>query len=1125
MSTEFNYVARLDTTQIMSGIAEIRSQVGMAFASPTGFQSPAMSLGGGGFSGMNNVSSAIGSQFQQMFAGMGQSQGMFGGTHTNPAMAYSPHYGMNQAQTSLEQEWQIHRGGLAAAAGTRPPGVSASEYALGVESNFINRQLDANHAAKMAAQSAFYAGVGGLGAGEAASMIAAPIGAFAGGKVASRLFGGGAAGAGKMLGGLAASWFAFDLANDYVGGKVTEHFAEIEQIQGVTRELGELAGAGRGLKRTERVELGIAARQASRDLGMDVQEMGDILALGRQAGMLPTATDPGKAREQFRDFARTIEEGAQVLGTSLAGATQVIKAAISQGMSGQEGVIRAAGAGGADVWLAQQSRMSAFGAAGASVGMSMGFTPGQGSAMFTGSLGAGAGMSGDEMRIMGGRYGAAQFLGTTQMAMASSPLGNMQMMAAMGGGLPGAGLLDLPGAAMEGLMAGGGDFMSNAGRFMVHQNEYRRGIGASGIRTMARQQISMGGELISQFMPDLSANEAERMYAMSMGMNPDQAKLLVGGGRGGGGGSGIGGGMGAEAQMRAIDAMQMSRLQGSDSASSGIRGQRGFTLSGGLEGAIAGGVIGGVPGALIGGGLGLAASNLGALGDLASNLFGDGPGVFASAEEKANYNERQMAAEYEHRIAEARGSQGYIDIDVGAGSRFLKADLGSARLTLGGVSPLAAQMTETSMVAMGLRPVGAGAGTIQVGGKYYSAVDVQKLASGKLWPGELSEKQRMGTASAAVEVAYGRGLNKEALTKDIARFGALYETVRTGHTKPGLKERLLEGVGLTRYVDDPVKGAEELLARARGFIEKIDEGGASAGLRERMLQKLDGIGGLQDPEVISYLEKVTGQELPSLEGGFMAGRAGAAAAKFTVDTTRGNEAAYLRAVYGPSEEGGSNRIRYQGNPFVEDEGILRSIGDQTPQASADRYFQQLTYDPYYVMGKAASFQGKDREAKRLMRQAQINVQTSDPAAFRYLDVQEIDPTEMHLRPGAEKTSADVRRAATAASSMLPGYAGGAMLAAVESQLQKDVLSKTNLKTQFKDEEAAIGDLKPPVKKKGPGTLQRAVGFGQQESAMSSIQRSLQHVERTLRALDKRVSGSGAQPQSSGDGQTTTVVPS
>src|SRR5690606_26124907 len=154
-----------------------------------------------------------------------------------------------------------------------------------------------------------------------------------------------------------------------------------------SRELGEIVGAGRNLGRSARYDLGVAARQAASDLRMDVNEMADILSLGRQTGMLPNATDPARAREQYREFARAIQEGAQILGTSLAGATQVIKAATAQGMSAQEGIIRAAGMGGAEAFLTQMSQRAA----------------------------------------------AASFIGATHMAMSRSPIGTLQLMSAMGG--------------------------------------------------------------------------------------------------------------------------------------------------------------------------------------------------------------------------------------------------------------------------------------------------------------------------------------------------------------------------------------------------------------------------------------------------------------------------------------------------------------------------------------------------------------------------------------------------------------------------------------------------------------------------------------------------------------------
>ncbi|MFQ5352665.1 MAG: hypothetical protein ACE5D3_06295, partial [Candidatus Binatia bacterium] len=342
MATEFNYVANIDTTRIMGAVAEIRSQIGMALGSATGFAGRAVGIAGGGFAGDPSATAA------NMLPGFGRfTPNMFGGTFTNAAISYTPHYGAMVATTSFGQEQRVFQGGLGAAAKMAPPGVSPAEYFIGSETNRINRDIEARHQAQFAARSTFYSGMGGLAAGEVASAVAFPIGAMAGGKLASRFLGGKSAiGAGKFLGGLGLGLLAYDWAMDEVGGRIQEHFANVERIGGMTRELGELAGAGRGLKRTSRYELGIAARKAAGDIKMDVQEMGDVLALGRNFGMLPNSTDPSKAREQFREFARAIDEGAQILHTSLAGAAQTIKTATSHGMTAQEGVIRAAAMGG-----------------------------------------------------------------------------------------------------------------------------------------------------------------------------------------------------------------------------------------------------------------------------------------------------------------------------------------------------------------------------------------------------------------------------------------------------------------------------------------------------------------------------------------------------------------------------------------------------------------------------------------------------------------------------------------------------------------------------------------------------------------------------------------------------------
>ncbi|MBW2691017.1 MAG: hypothetical protein JRE57_00105 [Deltaproteobacteria bacterium] len=838
MATEFNYVANIDTTRIMGAVAEIRSQLGMALGSATGFGSPAAGIVGGGAGGGGAPYAA-----QQMLAGFGNfTPSMFGGTFTNSAMAYTPHYGMMQAQSTFAQERQIHQGGLAAAARAAPPGVAAADHFMAIESNLINRQIDAKHQAQFAASSTFYSGAGGLMAGVGADMLAAPIGAYAGGKIASRLFGGGAAGAGKFVGGLAAGWMAFDWAMDEVGGDIQEHFANVERIGGVTKELGEIAGAGRGLGRTKRYDLGVAARGAAGDLKMDVQEMGDILSIGRNMGMLPGSTDPSKARDQFREFAQAVDEGAQILKTSLSGAAQVIKSATSHGMTAQEGVIKAAAMGGPGAF----NRYMAFGDSGGRMAEANLLSREQGFGLFTGAVGAasGAGLSGAEMRMMGGRYGAAGVIGQTQMAAALSPMGDMQLMAAMTGeGL--GGMMDLPGQAMQ-AMGEGGDFIGNAIRFQTHKREMMRGVGAKGIRTMARNQLQGVADILQDLSPSLSGNDAQRFAAMQMyGLNEVQAKTYVGGLSGGGGGGGLGG----AGAGRALVAMQGAMLGDvSPSALGGGGGGGPDTTNSMITGAMLGAMAPGpfaLPGAALGAAVGYAYSKW----DSISNFFsGDSPPLFDSAEKKADFYQRKQAQEYDQSMATAKARVGYLDLDQGVASQVYRADLGGTRLNLDAMgSPMASQRTRGALLAAGLKTVGAGAGTVRVGGEYFDATEAQEIFQGlgKKTTALTDDQERevLGVAANAATATGGRAKARE--------FANAY-AVATGD--------------IPAWANDPTmtRLASDRLLKLGG--ELVEIGGGSDALREEMSRS--GVGG----DLFRKLVKdVTGKALPALNEEYHAG--------------------------------------------------------------------------------------------------------------------------------------------------------------------------------------------------------------------------------------------------------------
>jgi hypothetical protein len=1103
MATELNFTARLDTSQFLSQVDQARTHFGMVFG------------GGMGGAGMNDVSGGISQAFQQMFAGMpSQPGGGFGQMFTTAMTGYNPNYGAVEATTSLREEWMVNRGGVAAANFFKPPGVSGGDWAVGVERNYIGRQLEAAHAANMAGQSAFFGGAASTLVGEIASKVATPIGAWAGASIATRFLGAGAAGAGGLVGGLAAGYLAFDKVGGAAADFVEGHFARIQKIEGITTELAELAGGGRGLNRSERTELGISAYKASRDIGMDAQEMGDVLSLGRQAGMLPPSTDPNKAREQYREFARSIEEGAQIIGGSLAQATAVVKSGALSGMGSQESLMRAAGAGGADAFLAQQSAMQGFAMQGMGVARSMGFTGAQGAGIFTSAYGSvGGGMSSEEMRIMGGRFGAAQFVGQTQMAMAKSPLGDLQMMAAMSGrGMGGMGLMDLPGAAMQGLQAGGGDFMSNVGNWMVHQNEFRRGIGASGIRAMAGAQLEMGGELIHSMMPGMSMTDSKRLYAQSMGMDPDQAKLMVGGP---GGVGGMGNGM-LYGQIARMDVAMENSMAGAPKmgALGGSIGGFGFG-----EAAIGGGagmLLG--PGvAVIGAVAGAIHQNFGAIKEMFS-----GPGLFASAQEKAEYYSREQASDYDEAMGAFRRKNGIIPINAAAEERFLASDMSGVRLDMdeGGGSQVASSRTAAMFSAMGLhsRDRG-GAGMIKVGGKFWSATDVQRI--GRAWKPQMavSEADHVSTLSAATAASTSRGAQQGRINELIDQFKMSYETIRLGET-PGTEDfdvsagnwyqsghiaghrtnaagmQSTESFGGRRMSVDVAGALNPTLAR-REIAEAADPK-----VRAQLLAAFDK-DSYRGAGVRSYLETFNGMALKDLRGSEFARRAGAVGMEHAEISNEARELQFLMRSYNNNAGDG---------------------GNMPPS-----YYRALQKNDHYLHGKELIRSGHVDEAKKELQIAAMDARSGLGAGFRDRVTPDLDPTKQHVRPGVEEAQAAAHQAELKAQWINNGIGFGAGTASVADKAvatQVAIMAKMTADAAAKSTTSLVNEVglenksgmaekaKMAAREKrfGPGVIERAVGFGEQESAMQSILKSLKSTENSLAALDKRVSGISANPQ-------------
>ena len=163
-STRLDFELNLDDSNLTSRISALRSNLSMMFGT-------AASDFGGAMTGLAQFGGAATAAYGMMRGGLSQQMGL--GTATDPAMAYSMHHGIIQAQSTLGQELQsvgmhpLAGGGPLAFTGMTPPGVGAADYTRMLQRNFAQRMTDTAMGA-----------IGGV-AGPAAGMAAWSVGGAA----------------------------------------------------------------------------------------------------------------------------------------------------------------------------------------------------------------------------------------------------------------------------------------------------------------------------------------------------------------------------------------------------------------------------------------------------------------------------------------------------------------------------------------------------------------------------------------------------------------------------------------------------------------------------------------------------------------------------------------------------------------------------------------------------------------------------------------------------------------------------------------------------------------------------------------------------------------------------------
>jgi len=687
---------------------------------------------------------------------------------------------------------------------------------------------------------------------------------------------------------------------------------------------------------------------------------------------------------------------------------------------------------------------------------------------------------------------------------------------------------------------GDGDMISNMVKFQVHKNEYRRGIGASGIRAMSRDQLRMGGEMIQSIAPDISMNEAQRMYAMSMGLNPDQAKTLVGGGRGGGGGGGGGAnGMSAIEIARAAIATQEQSLSGMGITAPAVSERRGFTVGRttaelAATGAIMGKGLLSIPGAAIGAGAGLLIENFGAIKDLVSS---------------GGMTKREAEAEIDRQIAENKQQIGYLDVADEDIANFASKDLSGSNLSFiealkrnsGGKLSPAHKRIAGQMIGM-LRASGAkrvdptGANAIEFGDNEAYGIDVvQRLIKNPMWRKEFSgaEKDAMSDFTHFA----GTRASKRNLVKNLGGVGDFTDEqvdliYRDKLSQAGQAYRTLATGGEGGAAAGDI--LRETLPQIVGAVDVTDPAAKKA--RDLLLNELNS-GNIGSPVIHQTLEKLIGEDLPMMDtagvsarvGGFSLGAArdglregrekmllgmGGLTSRYSAASSAGylsSLGADLRkeaALKGGAAKSWSTRSSADVGEFA---GAIASQLGKVQSGGGVKFIDALERRTEYEEFRTAVLAGDKEKATQkwqvALRRAGGETKTEvdmEVMGDPYARVKTREETDGALLSGLAKTAGNL------------GVAFGASKSLEKMQTKLNSKAEELFKqTTSPAEEAAREGRKGSVnmateKRRGSSPLQRAAGFGAKEEAMTSIVRSIRRLEKSVKTTDANVEKTAAK---------------
>lgn len=506
---DINYRLNIDTTQLANSMSEVRSQLNMGLAS-NGFgivDTGRAALGG--LYDFGGTASAAGASIVSGF----QNLPMPTLVHADRGISYTPHYGVVNAQASLQAEWLGRFYGPAGVAPFTPPGVGPTEY-----NGFLQREHERKFSeARTDAIIAGGGAVAGFAAGEVGFSAGGALGGLAGGALIGGPFG---AAIGGLVGGLGGAVAANKLVDVAVG--------RVREAREMTSELGGIIDARRNLPLDLQRQLASEALAVGRETGTNAQQVADIVARMPQLGTMIPTTDTKEFHDQLASIVTDLKDFSSALHTSIGAAQQMMAHMERLGMKGAEGadfLIGQAGRIGMGVSPLQVYGMMRGGESmGIQAQIGMGF--GGRFALDMAAEATHARLDREGLQMAGGIGGFSGALEQNVLGNAFSPMGMLQLAAAPGS------QFELP-TSLEGTLNQGiTNLMSNFPRnflaLEVGRGEALRAVGRGRVEQMGRQSLRNTVDMLS---PLLGANASEgdrellgRHFLMQQGMNEYQAK-------------------------------------------------------------------------------------------------------------------------------------------------------------------------------------------------------------------------------------------------------------------------------------------------------------------------------------------------------------------------------------------------------------------------------------------------------------------------------------------------------------------------------------------------------------------------------------------------------------------------